>query len=247
MEHDRYDPEQMRKEAFEHSDQIGANETRLLLQETTRAPTQRESREAIEAVTSQTLNPMLKAYTNADLLKKLKTLSQEEMGHLLSTPLLSASVLSAIAQLLEKETTESFKNSPLLSLIPADSICGFDTSAGIQNIALPIYDTECVIRGTFDRKLDLMTEQYAGGHNMAQMANIFLAQKAKASEYASLLTDDPTGNSLIRHAVEEIEQSSDQDEWFAIYTKEFLVHGARFAQRAYGIIYPLAEKVNKLP
>lgn len=176
-------------------------------------------------------------------MKKIQEIASRKYGYPLSPPHLSASVLHTIAFVLNSAATEDFKNSEL-SLIPIESIYVYDISTGILLVTQSIIDAENIVRGTYDNKLGRIIFEYpTGAVNLPEQADHFLAEKARALEYARLLKKDPTGKNLIRHAVEEIENPPQRE--LAPFLREFVIHGARFAESAYGIVYPLAEKINK--
>lgn len=244
MESGEQDPgEKLRREAFEHNDVVGSTVTRRLIGEVVRKPSEKETREALELITSEVLNPMLEDYASRDTLKKFKEIASKTYGYPLSATHLSASVIYAIAMGLNSEATQDFKNSSLLSSVPIESICAYDVSVGIMGVASTIEHAENVLRGTYDKESgDIYSEYLAGAVSLSDEADSFLSEKAKALDYAKLLKEDPTGRSLIRHAVEEIENPQRE---LAPNLRGFVTHGARFAQKAYGIVYPLAEKIIK--
>lgn len=242
---DRYDPEQERREAFNQDDSYGAYVTRYLISENVRRPSESESSDAISII-SGILDPMLQDLTSIDIdkLKEYKNNASERYGYSLSAPLLSSLVIFDIAMELSNEATQEFKNRPTLSSIPTAYICEYDISAGIIHVTSAIQDAENVIRGTFDKEFaDFYNsdDPLAVAISPSEQAEIFIEQKARTLKCSALLNEDPTGKSLIRYAVEEIENPQND---FTPSLREFMVVGARFAQRAYETIYPLAEKLK---
>lgn len=243
MEGNQQESEQnLRREVFERNDIYGAAVTRRLISERLKHPSEKESKDTIALITSEFFNPALQAYTNVDILKKYKKIASEKYGFPLSPPFLSISVIRSIAMELNGEATQEFKNTSLLSSIPIEIACAYDMSIGIMKVLSTIQDAEYVLRRTYDKKIGVFYDEWSEVISPLVQAESFLAQKAKALEYATLLKEDPTGKSLIRHAVEEIE---DPKEEFYPSLREFVVHGARLAESAYGIVYPLAEKIIK--
>ena len=244
MERRGQDPgQEFRHEAFERSNAYGQIVTRRLISEVIKKPSEKEASEALELITSKVLNPTLEAYTNGDTLKKIKEMASRKYGYPLSAPHLSASVLHTIAFVLNSAATEDFKNSELSS-IPIECIYAYDISTGILLVTQSIIDAENIVRGTYDNKLErIIFESPTGVVSLPEQADRFLAEKARALEYAKLLKKDPTGKNLIRHAVEEIENSPNRE--LAPFLREFVMHGMTFAESAYGIVYPLAEKINQ--
>lgn len=243
MERREQDPgEKLRREAFERSAEHGGLVTRRLISERVRHPSERESREAIEFITSEVLNPILQDCTNVDMLKEFKEHASKKYGHPLSTPYLSAYVISDIATSLNNEAIQVFKDRELLS-IPIEFIFLYDMSIETMNVALTIKGTEDAIRGTFDNELgNSIYDGLVGDASLSEQADLFLAEKARALECSKLLMEDPTGKSVVRQAVEEIENPKYEH---GPCIREFAVYGARFAETAYGIVYPLAEKIIK--
>lgn len=243
MERREQDHGQKIREAFEHSDEIGSITTRRLWGEKMANPSEEESRKALEMITSEVLNPALQDYTNIDILKKFKKIASEKYGFPLSPPFLSKSVIVSIAMKLNREVTQEFKNTSLLSSIPIEHICAYDMNVGIIQVLSTIRDAEFVLNGTYDKEMGVLYDEWSEVISPLVQAESLLAEKTKALEYATLLKENPTGKSLIRHAVEEVENPQTD---FTPYLKEFVVAGARFAQNAYETIYPLAERVSKL-
>ena len=237
------DPRQKsRREAFEHSDAFGLAVTRLLIGDVMKKPSERETRETLEWITSEILNPTLKVYTSVDQLKKFKEITSKHFGYPLSAPHLSSSIISLIAGDLRSEATEDFKNREIPS-IPIKLICAYDVNVGIMRVVSAIEYAENAIRETSDNALGRsISERLAGVASLSDQTNLFLSKKRKALEYSKFLKEDPTGKSLIRYAVEETENPQSE---LSPNLREFVVHGARFAQNAYGIIYPIAERINE--
>ncbi len=239
--HEQDSRQKSRRQAFEHSDALGLAVTRLLIGETMKNPSERETREVLERITSEILNPTLEEYSSGDKLKKFKEIASKHFGYPLSAPHLSSSIISLIAGDLRSEATEDFKNSEISS-IPIELICAYDINVGIMKVVSAIEDAENAIRETSDNALGRsISEHLAGTASLSDQTNLFLSKKTKALEYSRFLKEDPTGKSLIRHAVEEIENPQRE---LAPNLREFVVHGARFAESAYGIVYPRAEKLK---
>jgi len=244
MERDEQDPgQEFRREVFERNDEVGSAVTRLLIAEKMGNPSEIETKEALQLITSGVLNPMLEECTSRDALKMFKEVFSKTYGYPLSAPLLSSSVIYDIAMSLSSETTQGFKNTSLLSSVPIELICVYDVSVGIMEAVSAIKDAENSISGTSDNELVRhFSERLAGTFSLSDQADFFLSKKAEALKYSKLLKEDPTGRNLIRHVVQEIENPKKE-----LYPnlREFVVHGARFAQSAYEIVYPLAEKIIK--
>ena len=116
---------------------------------------------------------------------------------------------------------------------------------GVMEVISSIKDAEDVLRGSYEKKSgDFYNELPAGAVRHSEQADLFLKGRARTLEYTKLLKENPTGRSLIRHVLEEIENPKKE---FYPNLRKFVVHGARFAQGAYGIVYPLAEKSLSLP
>lgn len=243
MERDEQDSgQEFRREAFERSAGYGSRVTRRLISEGVSNPSERETRELLELITSDILNPVLEEHASSDTLKAFKEIDSKRYDYPLSAPHLSSLFISHIAGVLLGRTIEDFKNKELSS-IPILSICLYDVGSGISGVASTIQDAENAIRGTFDNELgSLISESPAGAISLSDQADFFLKEKAKALKYSKLLKEDHTGRSLVRHAVEEIENPKYEH---GPCLREFAVYGARFAEKVYGIVYPLAEKINK--
>lgn len=241
MERREQDPGQIKREAFERSDGIGSIMTRGLWGERMGIPSERETKEALVLITSEFLNPVLEMYTKGKILKKFKETASKAYGYPLSAPHLSAEVINAIAVALRDDAIEDFKNNELSS-IKVESIVAYDVSMGIMEVLSTIIDAENTIRGSFDNESLRRSSEYpAGTLSLSQEADIFLNARVKALDYSKLLREDPTGKSLVRHAVEEVENPERK---LAPNLRELVVHGATFAERAYAVMYPLAAKMN---
>ena len=119
----------LRREAFEHSDEVGEVVTRQLIAEKIGNPSEKQTRKTLEKITSEVLNPMLEKYTNVETLKKFKEIASKIYGYPLSATHLSASVINSIAAGLSSVAIENFKNNELSS-IPIETICASDVCVG---------------------------------------------------------------------------------------------------------------------
>ena len=133
---------------------------------------------------------------------------------------------------------------PLLAgrIIPITYLVYYDFVIGIKYTVNSIIMAEERIRGSsgFDIVDQIDNQNLPTDPAEKAEAALFLDNRSKQA--AHLLTQDPTGYKLIHSAVQSLESESLLPD-FAI--RDFVVEGARHAQKAYGKIYPIAERINQ--
>jgi len=119
----------------------------------------------------------------------------------------------------------------------------YDFAMGIKYTANAVIMAENRIRG--NSEFDLIDELNSPNLPTDPIANVEAALLLEnlTRRAADLLIKDPTGRLLIRSTVQSLENGSAFIPDFL--TRDFNIEGARYAEKAYGIIYPLAQRINK--
>lgn len=119
----------------------------------------------------------------------------------------------------------------------------YDFATGIKYTANTVIMAESSIRGIsgFDLINQLDNPNLPTDPIVNTEAALLLDNRAKNA--ANLLRQDPTGQLLMLFTVQSLEDNSSLLPDFVI--QGFCIEGAQYAERAYKIIYPIAERINK--
>ena len=131
-------------------------------------------------------------------------------------------------------------------------ISWYDYASGIVDVTSDIFEAEQEIEGITDKNaVETVTnieERRQTPLPLDASTRLYLFHMNKARRNARLLIDDPTGNTLLETAVDEIRQDAGKParertfHRFHNYQEPQLVlAGAEFAKRAYQALYPLTQ------
>lgn len=160
-----------------------------------------------------------------------------------SSPRIAAKLLDSQAAIFIKSLAEPLLAGHGNQLTLMQFSIFYDFATGIKYTANAVIMAEGRIRGDSEFDLidkitssNLLTDPIVNAEASLLLEN--LTRRA-----ADLLKSDSTGLLLIRSTVQSLENGSAFVPDFI--TREFSIEGARYAEKAYGIIYPIAERVNK--
>lgn len=248
MERRRYDPERERIEAFTQGELFGAQKTRDLI-ERNFPPLPKDMCMAIEErATRETLNPLLQTrITNAlDMLMDEEELNnhlkrvRQELKRSISRPDLAALFVESIAAEVEIPAVEELKTLKLDDPRLLSTAINYDIGRGILYITSRILDAGTLIRGNFDQRLDEIRST-GGGFTPLHQESVIRELTSRAKRNTQALELDPTGKSLVEILVEDAKGINDGGP----NRNEFGLYGAKFAENAYNVMYPLALRMIK--
>lgn len=157
-----------------------------------------------------------------------------------TAPLITSTFLQSIAMEGMQDATTQFMSRQIG--IP-HYVCQFDTNAGISRIAVGIINSEAVKTGTLDSDIihSLSSTKAVNFLPLQEQMDFFLRLRGERVENYKLLENDPTGKTLIKRILKRIEESYQQE--LSPFEKDFFIEGAKFAEQAYNIVYPLAQNL----
>lgn len=159
----------------------------------------------------------------------------EDQGLGASTPLLTASF---IADVVEKSVQALFEDEDPKNPTTTLKFCSyFDFATGCFMVTDSLRLTEDAIRGALPGKVD----EIIGAEPVTP--EVKLAVVRNLAQYEELLKSDNTGRELVSAVVRGLEKKPEFGIDFV--NRELAIEGARFAQSAYNVVYPIAERVNR--
>ncbi len=203
----------------------------------------KEIKRKTKSVYTDFFNPLLDSLSKnqEEVISQLQKLKEfhKRNGVRTSPPFLSARLLASIAERnIIIATTQRLQHGLSLSRY----LVAFDANAGIMYSSSYILGAEDKIRESFDDNFSRSSMSLQLEADPLAWAEMFLKTRALFTNFAELIKQDPTGMTLLRDIVQELEKTPPDE---LPFLKEPFLLGARFtAEKAYPIVYSLAQKLN---